>query len=58
MRYIAILLFTILTHAAYTQAAETYAGKVVAITDGDTIKILTSDKQQFKMRLANIDTPG
>ena len=29
----------------------------MAITDGDTIKILTSDKQQIKVRLASIDTP-
>jgi endonuclease YncB( thermonuclease family) len=57
MQYITILLFTILTHAAYTQAAETYAGKVVAITDGDTIKILTIEKKQIKVRLASIDTP-
>ena len=57
MRYISILLFTLLIQAAYTQAAETYAGKVVAITDGDTIKILTPEKKQIKVRLASIDTP-
>ncbi len=33
------------------------SGKVVSITDGDTIKILTSDKQQYKIRLAGIDAP-
>ena len=54
MRYILTLLLflPLLTHAATT-----YTGKVIAITDGDTIKILTSDKQQIKVRLANIDTP-
>ncbi len=45
------LIFTTSLHAT------TYAGKVIAITDGDTIKILTSDKQQIKVRLASIDTP-
>jgi micrococcal nuclease len=54
MRYIFILLLTLLT--TYTHAA-THTGKVITITDGDTIKILTSDKQQIKVRLANIDTP-
>ena len=54
MRYIFILLLTLLT--TYIHAA-THTGKVIAITDGDTIKILTSDKRQIKVRLANIDTP-
>ena len=35
----------------------TIEGQVVAITDGDTIKILTPAKQQIKVRLADIDTP-
>ena len=35
----------------------TIEGQVVAITDGDTIKILTPTKQQIKVRLADIDTP-
>ena len=30
---------------------------VIAITDGDTIKILTQKKLQIKVRLASIDTP-
>ncbi|WP_422104647.1 thermonuclease family protein [Winogradskyella sp.] len=32
-------------------------GKVVAITDGDTFKILTKDSTLIKVRLANIDCP-
>ncbi len=36
---------------------KTYTAKVVAITDGDTLKVLTSDKQQVKIRLAEIDCP-
>lgn len=31
--------------------------RVVAVTDGDTVKVLTHDKKQIKVRLAEIDTP-
>jgi endonuclease YncB( thermonuclease family) len=36
--------------------AATYTGKVIGISDGDTIKILV-DRTQRKIRLAEIDTP-
>lgn len=32
-------------------------GKVVAVSDGDTITVLDADKQQHKIRLAGIDAP-
>lgn len=32
-------------------------GKVVGITDGDTITVLDKDNVQYKIRLAEIDTP-
>ncbi len=32
-------------------------GKVVSVTDGDTIKILTKDKTLYKIRLDGIDAP-
>lgn len=51
------LLLTLSFIPVYTHAASTHTGQVVAIIDGDTIKILTQDKQQIKVRLASIDTP-
>ena len=36
--------------------AETITGKVVKVADGDTITILV-DREQVRVRLANIDTP-
>ena len=32
-------------------------GKVVKVSDGDTITILTNDKTQYKIRLNDIDAP-
>jgi endonuclease YncB( thermonuclease family) len=32
-------------------------GRVVAVTDGDTIKVLDSDNTQHKVRLTGIDAP-
>ena len=37
--------------------ADTLSGRVVAVTDGDTIKVLDADNQQEKIRLSDIDTP-
>lgn len=38
-------------------ATTTFTGKVVKITDGDTIVVLTEEKEQIKIRLEGIDCP-
>jgi len=37
--------------------ADTIEGRVVGISDGDTITVLDSSKKQHKIRLAGIDAP-
>lgn len=37
--------------------AETLAGRVVGVADGDTITVLEADKKQHKIRLMGIDAP-
>lgn len=49
-----LLLLTVLAHAA---AAAQITGRVVGITDGDTLTVLDEGRQQTKVRLAEIDTP-
>ncbi|MEQ1638563.1 MAG: thermonuclease family protein [Methylococcales bacterium] len=49
-----ILLLLLLSHPSF---AETLEGRVIAITDGDTITVLSTDKQQVKVRLDSIDSP-
>jgi len=43
--------------AVLTVQAATLQGKVVHITDGDTLTILTNANEQVTIRLAGIDTP-
>lgn len=50
-----ILLFFIVLNC-YSQK-QILTGKVVAITDGDTFKLLTKDSTLIKVRVANIDCP-
>ena len=53
MNKLFFILCIFLTHNIF---AEDFTGKVVSITDGDTVTILT-DNKQTKVRLAEIDTP-
>ena len=45
-----LLLFCSLAHADIT-------GQVVAVIDGDTIKVLDAEKTEYKVRLTGIDAP-
>lgn len=54
MKFLSIIFFLHLTVCSH---AQNYHGRVVAIADGDTFTFLTADKQQVKVRLAEIDTP-
>ena len=51
-KFIAIILL-----AFSASAFADISGKVVAVTDGDTIKILDSNNVQYKIRLTGIDAP-
>jgi|CXWL01.1.fsa_nt_gi endonuclease YncB( thermonuclease family) len=37
--------------------AEDYNGKIVGVTDGDTVTLLTAQMEEIKIRLAGIDAP-
>ena len=50
------LIFLILLFVSITVSAD-IAGRVVAVTDGDTIKVLDSTNTQHKVRLTGIDAP-
>lgn len=50
----AISFLIIVLISAFAGAVE---GKVVSVTDGDTLIVLTPEKQQVRVRLAEIDTP-
>jgi endonuclease YncB( thermonuclease family) len=43
--------------ASWVLQAAQFTGKVVGVTDGDTITVLSSEKEQFKIRLYGIDAP-
>lgn len=53
MRWLLLLLL----FAGHGVLAQTISGRVVAIADGDTLKILDISKTQYKIRLADIDAP-
>lgn len=56
LRVLSITLCLLLLATEPTLAAS-LTGKVVAVADGDTITILTPDKEQVKIRLVEIDAP-
>jgi micrococcal nuclease len=52
-----LLISLVLFAQAAIGAGPLTPGLVVAISDGDTITLLTEDKRQLKIRLVGIDTP-
>lgn len=51
------LLILLLLFWSISASAATLVGKVVGVTDGDTVTVLDEQKQQHKIRLAGIDAP-
>jgi endonuclease YncB( thermonuclease family) len=43
--------------AAGSAGAETISGKVIGVSDGDTITVLDAERTQYKIRVAGIDAP-
>jgi len=56
-RLLVVLFSLALVTNAYAKPDARISGYVVAIADGDTLTLLTSDKERVKVRLAEIDTP-
>jgi micrococcal nuclease len=55
MTKITLILATMLAFTTASAQAQLY--RVIGISDGDTIKVLSADKQQIKCRLFGIDAP-
>lgn len=53
----AALLFLCLIALPTIAWSETFTGRVVRVLDGDTVAVLTSQKEQIRVRLAEIDAP-
>lgn len=54
MRFLVLMPLMLLSVFAQ---AETVMGKVVGVSDGDTIRVVTADKRLYKIRAAEIDAP-
>lgn len=49
-------ILTLILFLSFT-LSNSFTGKVIKITDGDTIVVLTEDNEQIKIRLEGIDCP-
>lgn len=52
-----ILLLATLLSVAHTSTADTLHGRVVGISDGDTVTVLDDTNTQWKIRLMGVDAP-
>jgi endonuclease YncB( thermonuclease family) len=52
-----ILATLLILFAANSASAEQIRGRVVGVSDGDTVTLLTDEKLQYKIRLTGIDAP-
>jgi endonuclease YncB( thermonuclease family) len=52
-----IKLFLLISFLFLVIQNETFTAKVIGVTDGDTIVVLTNDNKQIKIRLEGIDCP-
>jgi endonuclease YncB( thermonuclease family) len=52
-----VIVLCFLVFLSLVASADTLSGKVVKITDGDTLYVLDANYQQHKIRLAGIDAP-
>jgi len=52
-----VIAFCFLLFLSLTASADTLTGKVVKITDGDTLYVLDANYKEHKIRLAGIDAP-
>lgn len=51
------LLLLVAMLVAFPSLADTLQGRVVAISDGDTVKVIDASNTQWKIRLMGIDAP-
>lgn len=57
MRFLVLIAF-LLTELSSTEARQTaITGRVVGVSDGDTLTVLTPRNEQVRVRLAHIDAP-
>ena len=57
MKKVALAAVVLLAVFVCDSIAATLAGRVVGVSDGDTVTVLTAENRQFKIRLSGIDAP-